>query len=230
MIAAILTCPLKHRRTPGMIRRTERGMSIAMHRTAGPGARRAAAALLLFVAVLGTGRVLRDPAGRAGGPSAASPTSTSPWARSCASTAPLGLERDEPSPLRPPGYPAFVAAVLWALVDSPARLEANEFQARGRRAVALCQAVLLAMAAGSSFPTCGSRGAFTRSPRAPPPRFSASIPTPSSSPASPTTTCCTGSSSSCPPGPRTRPCAAGAPSRGSSGPACCGASRTWCAR
>jgi len=59
----------------------------------------------------------------------------------------LGVARNEPSALRPPGYPAFVAVVLAAFVESPSVLAAREFEARGRRALYLSQAALLAMAA-----------------------------------------------------------------------------------
>ncbi len=56
----------------------------------------------------------------------------------------LGLSREEPSALRPPGYPAFVAAVVWALVADPARVDAAAFEAQAERALHLAQAVVLA--------------------------------------------------------------------------------------
>lgn len=63
----------------------------------------------------------------------------------------LGVAADEPSALRPPGYPAFVAALLWALVDDPARLPAPLFLARGRGAVYAAQSVALALAASALY-------------------------------------------------------------------------------
>ncbi len=57
----------------------------------------------------------------------------------------LGLSREEPSALRPPGYPAFVAAVLWAFVTHPARVEASVFEARAARALHMAQAFVLAL-------------------------------------------------------------------------------------
>ena len=59
----------------------------------------------------------------------------------------LGLTADEPSALRPPGYPAFIATVLWAFVDSPARLPWAAFDRQGRMAVQIAQAFVLATVA-----------------------------------------------------------------------------------
>jgi hypothetical protein len=63
----------------------------------------------------------------------------------------LGVAADEPSALRPPGYPAFIAAVLWAFVDSPARLPFAAFDRQGRAAVQITQGFLLAATAAAFY-------------------------------------------------------------------------------
>jgi hypothetical protein len=63
----------------------------------------------------------------------------------------LGVAADEPSALRPPGYPAFIAAVLWLFVDAPSRLPALAFERQGRLAVEMVQALLLALSAAALY-------------------------------------------------------------------------------
>jgi hypothetical protein len=58
----------------------------------------------------------------------------------------LGPAAGEPSTLRPPGYPAFVAAILLVAVPAPARLSADAFRRQGQVAVMLAQGLLLALA------------------------------------------------------------------------------------
>lgn len=60
----------------------------------------------------------------------------------------LGPAADEPSTLRPPGYPAFVAAVLAIAAPSPDRVSAEAFTRQGQVAVLLAQGLLLAGACG----------------------------------------------------------------------------------
>jgi 4-amino-4-deoxy-L-arabinose transferase-like glycosyltransferase len=62
-------------------------------------------------------------------------------------TGTLGLGPAEPSALRPPGYPAFIAVVLWALVGRPSQMSLATFQSRGEQAVYLAQAILLGLTA-----------------------------------------------------------------------------------
>jgi hypothetical protein len=59
----------------------------------------------------------------------------------------LGLGPAEPSALRPPGYPAFIAVVLWALVGDPARMSLATYMARGEQAVFFVQVLMLAATA-----------------------------------------------------------------------------------
>ncbi|MCU0242004.1 MAG: hypothetical protein MUF51_06235 [Vicinamibacteria bacterium] len=59
----------------------------------------------------------------------------------------LGLSAGEPSALRPPGYPFFIAMVLAAFVPNSAALSVASYEAQGNYAVALAQAWLLAGAA-----------------------------------------------------------------------------------
>jgi hypothetical protein len=56
----------------------------------------------------------------------------------------LGPSVDQPSALRAPGYPAFVATVVWAFVESPARLDVEELRRRGAEVVGFAQGLLLA--------------------------------------------------------------------------------------
>jgi len=63
----------------------------------------------------------------------------------------LGPAAGEPSTLRPPGYPAFVAAVVALLAPSPERAAAAEFRDAAQRAVYLAQAVTLGVAAALVF-------------------------------------------------------------------------------
>ena len=63
----------------------------------------------------------------------------------------LGPDRDEPSALRPPGYPAFVAAATAAIVRPPAQLSAAAFLDSGQRAVYAVQALALAATAALLF-------------------------------------------------------------------------------
>lgn len=121
-----------------------------MPRSTEPGARRAAGAILLFVAVFGVAAFSAARPGQLGSLGGITDEYFALGAKLRVNGT-LGLERNEPSALRPPGYPAFVAAVLWALVDPPARLEAKDFQARGRRAVSFGQAALLAIAASALY-------------------------------------------------------------------------------
>lgn len=60
----------------------------------------------------------------------------------------LGLSPTEPSALRPPGYPAFVAAVLWLALPPPDRVDATAYTVGGHLAVGIAQALVLAAAAG----------------------------------------------------------------------------------
>jgi hypothetical protein len=60
----------------------------------------------------------------------------------------LGITAGEPSALRPPGYPALVAAATAAFVSSPAELPVAVFEGRAEYATYLAQGVLLA--AGSA--------------------------------------------------------------------------------
>jgi hypothetical protein len=121
-----------------------------MLRPTDPGARRAVGASLLFVAVFGVAVFSAARPGQLGSLGGITDEYFALGAKLRVNGT-LGLERNEPSALRPPGYPAFVAAVLWAFVDPPARLDASEFRARGRRAVSVCQAALLAIAASALF-------------------------------------------------------------------------------
>lgn len=63
----------------------------------------------------------------------------------------LGVAADEPSALRPPGYPAFIAAVAWLFVDPPFRLPAQVFERQARLAVQMVQALLLALSAAALY-------------------------------------------------------------------------------
>ena len=63
----------------------------------------------------------------------------------------LGPSRDEPSSLRPPGYPAFVAAAVALLAGDPDRMPADAFRESAQRAVYAAQAVALAAAAALLF-------------------------------------------------------------------------------
>ena len=121
-----------------------------MLRPIDPGARRVAGASLLFAAAFGLAAFAATRPGQLGSLGGITDEYFALGAKLRVNGT-LGLERNEPSALRPPGYPAFVAAVLWALVDHPARLEASEFQARGRRAVSVCQAAVLAAAVAALF-------------------------------------------------------------------------------
>jgi hypothetical protein len=60
----------------------------------------------------------------------------------------LGPASDEPSTLRPPGYPAFGAAVLAVAAPAPARTRAEDFTRKGQRAIQLAQGVVLAATCG----------------------------------------------------------------------------------
>ena len=121
-----------------------------MLRPTDPGSRRVAGATLLFVAVFGVAAFSAARPGQLGSLGGITDEYFALGAKLRVNGT-LGLERNEPSALRPPGYPAFVAAVLWALVEPPARLGAGEFAARGRAALDLCQAALLALAAATLF-------------------------------------------------------------------------------
>lgn len=102
-------------------------------------------ALLLFAAVLGlaVASVLRNP--QLGVLAGVADEYFNLGAR-LRVTGTLGIGPNEPSALRPPGYPAFVAAVLWAFVDPPARMPLAAYLAQGEQAVYLAQAVLLSLA------------------------------------------------------------------------------------
>ena len=63
----------------------------------------------------------------------------------------LGLTPDEPTAIRPPGYPALVAAATAAFVASPAALPVAVFEARAEYATYLVQALLLAAGAALLF-------------------------------------------------------------------------------
>ena len=63
----------------------------------------------------------------------------------------LGLSREESSALRAPGYPAFVAVVLWAFVPDPARLGPRDFDARAGKAVTVAQAFVLTLGSVALF-------------------------------------------------------------------------------
>jgi hypothetical protein len=63
----------------------------------------------------------------------------------------LGPGPDDPSALRPPGYPLFIAGVLQAFVGDPRDLSASEFAERGMFAVGLAQCALLGATAAALF-------------------------------------------------------------------------------
>src|SRR5689334_13331933 len=59
----------------------------------------------------------------------------------------LGPSRADPSALRPPGYPFFIAAVLQAYGGDVRRVSPAAFEERGMLAVGLAQCGLLALTA-----------------------------------------------------------------------------------
>lgn len=60
-------------------------------------------------------------------------------------TGTIGLSADEPTTLRPPGYPALVALATAALAPPPSKVPAAVFDRAAEHAVALAQALLLAV-------------------------------------------------------------------------------------
>jgi hypothetical protein len=66
-------------------------------------------------------------------------------------TGTLGLSVAEPSALRAPGYPAFIATVLAVALPAPSRFATEDYTAQGQHVVALAQSIVLAMAAALLF-------------------------------------------------------------------------------
>lgn len=69
----------------------------------------------------------------------------------------LGPAADEPSALRPPGYPGFIAGSLMLLGPDPARTSASTFWREAERVLSLAQAFLLAASAAVLYLWLSSR-------------------------------------------------------------------------